>query len=255
MNDTPKNKPGLKPGSTVVRHDGVKKIQALAMMREVALGKSVADVAKQFNVTPTIVRARMSYAQRAGLFVHHEDVILSSMVPRAEGLLLTVLDPNTVVDPALKVKVALEVMKGTGLFRKPGTTAPAALQGASGKAKQTLEDYINQLRSSGDIPGESIDVEYGELGELAPGEDTRSGAGAQQAAIEGGHDQGVDDTHGEAPAPAGEGTRPADLSLGHGIARNATEQLAAAQHGLGATGGEDHGIAQLPPVVPTGRDE
>lgn len=173
--------PGIPKGQKLVRNEGVKKIQALAMMRELALGKTPKDVAKQFNTSVNVVKARLSYAQRAGLFVQHEDVILTQMVPAAQSVLLNALH-NPYLDPALRIKVALEVEKGVGLLRKPGTAAPAALQGANRKAQATLEDYINQLRdSAGKLPeGVAVDAEYSIAGlaeppSLTPGLDEPSG--------------------------------------------------------------------------------
>lgn len=208
-------KPGNPVGVSQIRNEGVKKIQALAMMRELALGKTVKDVALQFNTSRAVVKARLSYAQRAGLFVRHEDVILTQMVPAAEKYLLHALSDPT-MDPALKIKVALEVHKGTGLFRKPGTAAPAALQGANKKSQATLEDYINKLRQDdGTLPeGEIFDAEYSDAGE-SPAFALAAGlyvtAGEEPAGA-----SGDDGAHGEASEAPGAPPRDADEASGDG---------------------------------------
>jgi hypothetical protein len=136
---------GIAKGAHLTRNEGVVRIQALAMMRELAGGKSLADVAVKFNTSAAIVRSRMNYAQRAGLFTHHEDVILRGMVPLAEDVLIERLMLGD-------KEVALEVYKGTGLFRKPGTRAPAATEndGKGGQA-ETLESHIAKLRSAKEL--------------------------------------------------------------------------------------------------------
>jgi hypothetical protein len=136
---------GLQKGSTLVRSDGVKRIQALAMMRELAGGKSLAETAVKFNTSQNVVRARLNYAQRAGLFTHHEDVILRGMVPLAEDVLIEKLLLGD-------KEVALEVYKGTGLFRKPGTRAPAATENdGKGGNQETLESHIAKLRTAKEL--------------------------------------------------------------------------------------------------------
>lgn len=135
---------GLVKGSTLTRSDGVKRIQALAMMRELAGGKSLADVAVKFNTSQHIVKSRMNYAQRAGLFTHHEDVILRGMVPLAEDVLIEKLLLGD-------KEVALEVYKGTGLFRKPGTRAPAATENDGKGNVETLESHIAKLRNAKEL--------------------------------------------------------------------------------------------------------
>jgi hypothetical protein len=241
MSDTPK-KAGNPKGTSQVRNEGVKKIQALAMMRELALGKSVPEVAKQFNTSNTIVRARLSYAQRAGLFVHHEDVILTQMVPKAQAVLLAALSDNH-LDPALRIKVALEVDKGVGLLRKPGTAAPAALQGVGKKAQVTLQDYINQLRdSTGKLPeGVAIDTEYSFVGEPEPL--ALSAGGNEPAAEERADSERTDESHGDTTAPVSAGVGPVDEEAGVSFSTFGSFLSEVLGQGPSEPRGEDSGIS------------
>lgn len=157
---------GLDKGATLQRLDPVKRIQALAMWRELTNGASVAEVAAKFHVSPHVVRRRLSYGDRAGLFIHHEDVILKSMVPLAENVLIEALIDG---DKA----VALEIYKGTGLLRKPGTKAPAVAE-AGGVKGDSLEDHIARLRQTHDL-AETVDAQFTSqhdplAGLLSPGE-------------------------------------------------------------------------------------
>jgi hypothetical protein len=184
---------GSKKGEPHVRNDSAKRIQALAFMRFMTTtGADAKQTAAHFGTKPSIVRARLSYAQRAGLFTQHEDVILSGMVPMAENVLVSVLHPDSLVDPELKVKVALEVYKGTGLFRKPGVQAPATAE-RGGKKGDTLEEHIARLRASKEseqaqLPEPAIDVEVVDHGHPSesggePGSGTAT-AGPENRAVD-----------------------------------------------------------------------
>lgn len=234
-------KAGNPKGTSQIRNSGVKKIQALAMMRELALGKPLAEVAKQFNTSTSIVRARLSYAQRAGLFVHHEDVILTQMVPAAQNVLLAALhDPF--LDPALRIKVALEVEKGVGLLRKPGGAVPAALQGANKQASLTLQDYINQLRdSTGKLPeGVAIEADYTEHSLTGVPESLALPTGEHLPSAAEQEDSGSPDgAHGEPTAPTGEGDGTADQEVGTSFATFGRLLSQALERRPGQAGGED----------------
>jgi hypothetical protein len=242
------NKGGLKKGAKLVTNDGVRKIQALAMMRELALGKTVGQVAEQFNTSKTVVRARLSYAQRAGLFVHHEDVILSQMVPHAQNVLMGVLDPNVMLDPELKVKVALEVFKGTGLLRKPGTAAPAALQGANKKSQATLEEYINSLRTGETITeGDAVDAEYTERSQFREPLALTGPAGTEPAGAQQVSSPVVDAAHGEVTETAREGVSAVDEAAGN----SDTERVSVVSGEAESGSGEARRQNRFPPGRPT----
>lgn len=158
------SKPGLKEGQTRVVNPDVQKLQAVALARETAMnGGDISAAARKFNMTVATARKRLSDHTRAGLFVQHEDALLAGIVPLAEDVIQAFLQPQVLMNaegdliknkngeaivlPPSKEQAALavKVYQGVGLFRKPGTQAPATQ--ASGKKGMTLEDRIAKLRA------------------------------------------------------------------------------------------------------------
>lgn len=256
---------GIKPGQSMVRNEGVKKIQAVALIREMAVnGGNLTAAAKKFNLSTATVRSRLSYAQRAGLFVQHEDTLLTGIVPRAEQALLGFLEP-TVIDGMVlpyskeQATVAVQVFKGVGLFRKPGTTAPATAE-VSGSKGLTLEDHINALREKAaqlnpdpEPPEEAVDVEYeysvlresqAALGELAGGdlqgpEDAR-GPGSPKSP----------DERPPATIGASDGTPDQEARDGHPL--HLSSVSGEAEAGVGPAGQGHPEAPPLPDAVPEG---
>lgn len=235
---------GRKPGQTAVRNPDIRKVQAIALMREMSLnGGNLTSAAAKFNLSIATARARLSEAQRAGLFTQHEDTLLTGMVPRAENMLLRFLEPVVVRDkegqPVVDAEtgqpvvlppskdqaaIAVQVMKGVGLFRRPGTIAPAVAEG--GKKRATLADHIAELRAkaaedNGErplaLPEEAVDVEFSEVRELAAiarlaaGDDESSGEAAPDSGVPAESDARDAETPGEANGLADE-----EAGDGHG---------------------------------------
>lgn len=256
---------GNKPGVSQVRNEAVVRIQAGAFLREAAInGGDVRAIAAKFNTSPAIVKSRLSYAQRALMFTQHEDMLLAGIVPQAERIILGFLQPEFLPDANGELvelrptkdqaDLAAKVFSGTGLFRKPGTTAPAAAN-MGGKAGESLEDYIAKLRVQGaelsaQIAEEATDVEFSVLGqpESTPVEGLRSGdqpAAGEARAAEGDADADGRTAEGTGPA-AGDVDTAAGARLGGGVAEVSGE----AEPRAGEAGERHHRVTEFSPPLP-----
>lgn len=135
---------------TNITDPGMKKLRALAMVRERIMGNSPAEIAEKFQVSKKTVERTLTYAKRAGLIVEESDRILEDMVPLARGVLIQALQDGDVT-------VALEVYKGTGLF------------GAKGKTHGVNTDDDELLRHIERLRRQAAELEATTEGELVNG--------------------------------------------------------------------------------------
>jgi len=100
-------------------------------------GHTIQETADMFRCSTSTVGKMLSWAKRANLLVTAEDDILQNMVPEAGRVIKEQL-------AAGNARVAVEVMKGAGIFRKAGSKSPANPGGDGGSE---LSKHIAGLRA------------------------------------------------------------------------------------------------------------
>lgn len=135
---------GKKTGTTLIRDPGLRRLRALRVLERRITGHSLADIAKEFNVSRLTVKNILDWAKRADLVASAEDKILSELVPAAHAAILSALKDGN-------AEIALKIFEGTiPSFSKQKPTTPVTVAG-----DDDLASYVNQLRSqSGVIDGE-----------------------------------------------------------------------------------------------------
>lgn len=134
-----------------------KRLRALAMVKD-SLTLTRAQVAAKYQLSKESVQRTLSWAARAGLMVEVEDMVLQNFVPEAATVLMQALRART--KPELKegdapppfvpeptpeaIKIAVEVFKGTGVFRKPNQKSPSNPVGDAG---DDLAKHIQAIRA------------------------------------------------------------------------------------------------------------
>lgn len=185
----------------------VQRVQAQAMVRDAALGMNYREIAKKYGVSKDTVMRRLSYYERAQLYTSHEDKILEGMVPLAEKALMQALNREASESFEGKPEIALEVYKGTRLFKRDAGKNPSEM--IPGGA-DTLEAHIARIRDAAAQELETTDAELlpepqGVAGLIeAPRESSESPVGPSGAV------EGADGADGAAPAEAGEGRSTSD---------------------------------------------
>lgn len=100
------------------RDPQIKKLRAIAMVRDKVMGFNKQELAEKYRVSETTVERTLTYARRANIIVEEMDNILQDMVPLARGVLIDALKDGD-------RSVALEVFKGTGLLGNKGKPSGA----------------------------------------------------------------------------------------------------------------------------------
>lgn len=125
---------------TAIRDPKIRRARALRMIEQRILGLSLTQVGKLFNLEGKTVMRELTWAEKQGLLEDLERKILNELVPSAITTIKHVMETNK--DSA----VALEVMKGVGLFRKPAER-PALLPAASAD-EESLEFHVKRVTRS-----------------------------------------------------------------------------------------------------------
>jgi hypothetical protein len=121
-----------------------KKLRALKMIEaRVMQGKSVGQIAKDFNVHPDTVTRTLSWAKKADILGQYEDKIVNELIPLAHDAIKTALIDGD-------AKVAVEIFKGMRLLRT-GAETPA-----SKKADDDLAAYIAAKRDHAELQENTI---------------------------------------------------------------------------------------------------
>lgn len=132
---------------TAIRDPKIRRARALRMIEQRILGLSLTQVGKLFNLEGKTVMRELTWAEKEGLLEDLERSILKDLVPVAITTIKHTMEANK--DSA----VALEVMKGVGLFRKPAERQ-VALPSVS-ENEESLEVHvrrINRPASQQDLP-------------------------------------------------------------------------------------------------------
>lgn len=217
------------PESYVGVQDPVlKRIRAMAILKDRINGMSLQEVADKYRVGLVTVQRTLSWAKRASLLVEVEDMVLQDFVPEAATVLLQTIRAKT--QPPVKdgdpvapfvplptpeaVRVALEVWKGTGVLRKPGSKSPSNPVGDSG---DDLAKHIQSLRARAALDEATHDGELLGTGESDSGRQLEAGAREPLGLPAGEAPSGgppVDGADGQVATPAGEAVGSRDPEAG-----------------------------------------
>jgi DNA-binding transcriptional ArsR family regulator len=136
-------------GDSSIRDPDLKRLRALRFIEERIKGKSIKEIASEFNVSEDTVTRNLSYAKKAELVVEAEDKILRDLVPAAHEALKRALNGE---NSDVAAKAALEIFKGTLPSFSKRPTATGATSDDSG-----LSSYIAKLRDSAALAERTID--------------------------------------------------------------------------------------------------
>jgi predicted nuclease of restriction endonuclease-like RecB superfamily len=127
------------------------KARALKMLESrIMEGKTQAEIAKDFKVSPATVERAMSLAAKGDLLISFEDKLHNELLPLAhQALVDALIDDNLNV----KAKVALELFKGANLIKRAPLATKAEQQDAD-----DLSAYIFAKRTHALLEETSIDV-------------------------------------------------------------------------------------------------
>lgn len=121
---------------TILRNHKLRTLRALRMIEGRITGLSLQHIGNMLGLAKKTVSDELAWAERQGLLDNLEKQLLTDLVPAAMKTITAALALN---DTA----TALEVMKGTGLFRKPAeriATNPAASQN-----EESLEVHVRRI--------------------------------------------------------------------------------------------------------------
>lgn len=137
-----------RPQRTSLQNPQQQKARALKMLeKRVIEGKTVPQIAQEFNVSTQTAQRALSFAAKGDLIVGFEDTLLKDLVPLAQtAAKMALMEGNA--------KVALEVLKGVGLLR--GTHTRTQTQVAE---EDALSRYIAQKRAHSQLLEETIDAD------------------------------------------------------------------------------------------------
>lgn len=104
------------PATTALQKPEEKELQALAMLTERVLGKSIKEVAEQFRVSPATVHDRLALARESGVLPQAKLMLLERLLPRALTVYIAAMDQQPVSEES--VKAARDVLFGLGVLEK-----------------------------------------------------------------------------------------------------------------------------------------
>lgn len=124
-----------RPSRTRMHNPEQRKARALKMLEKRILeGKTTAQIAQDFGVSPYTAQRAMSFAAKGDLLVNFEDTLLRDLVPLAQtAAKMALMEGNP--------KVALEVLKGVGLLRSTHVRTQTQMA-----EEDALSRYIAQKR-------------------------------------------------------------------------------------------------------------
>lgn len=162
-----------RPQRTSLQNPQQQKARALKMLeKRVIEGKTVPQIAQEFNVSTQTAQRALSFAAKGDLIVGFEDTLLRDLVPLAQtAAKMALMEGNA--------KVALEVLKGVGLLRSTHTRTQTQVA-----EEDALSRYIAQKRAHSQLVEETIDAEPTDPAALPPtsaGSDAHTGAAAPES--------------------------------------------------------------------------
>lgn len=114
--------------------EDVRRYRALLMLQEKVMGKRNADVAAKFNVSLLTVERELKWGREKGVLQNHIDKVMTELVPKAMSAIQVALENND-------ANVALEILKGMNILKKPSSAAPPPPEDT-----ESLEYYMKVTR-------------------------------------------------------------------------------------------------------------
>ena len=111
--------------------------QARLMTTKRIMGKSVAQIAAEFEMSHDTVQRRLAWAKRHGMVEDALDTVLDHLVPEAVKTYLAAIQSGD-------IDAARDVMFGTGVLQKAPKTGLAPTQ----SVEMTIETYRNNRKLS-----------------------------------------------------------------------------------------------------------
>jgi hypothetical protein len=130
--------PPRRKDGKIAQH-GVRRLKAIAFLKEKMVNRSNEAIAKQYGVSAKTVAKTLSWAEKAQVFVEIEDALVRDLAPMAvEALKLALVEGDA--------DVALEVLKGLNILKK---SHPVTAKDV--KEQDDLVSYITQLRNKAEL--------------------------------------------------------------------------------------------------------
>jgi hypothetical protein len=133
---------GSNEGKANVRQEKLQDARALAMVQSRIHGRSLAQIADEFNVSVDTVKRSLSRAERMDLTARYEDYLVGRLAPLAIGALEQALHDN---DSA----VAVKILESIGLIKKPKDQGRAPQEDEG----DTWEAYLKVRKTRGNGQG------------------------------------------------------------------------------------------------------
>lgn len=128
----------MKVKSTVKANDvQLLRAQSKAIAARRIMGRTVGQIAEEFQMHPETVNARMEWARRHGLVESALDTVINSLVPEALKTYLLAIQGGD-------VDASRDVLFGTGVLQKN----PKAGQAPNESVEMTIETYRNNRKES-----------------------------------------------------------------------------------------------------------
>lgn len=178
----------LNPGNTVIRNENLRRLRDLSFLKmKLETNCSNKLIAKHFNLDVRTVASGLTRVARTELLQQFEDELLKNLVPLAMDAIKNALETGNET-------VALEILKGCNVLKKPGSVIPSGdgdelevhIRAKRSRSAQTEVDAGNSLPPP-EITIEALAEAVGSVvgeGYLAgnyPGERFSPGDGADQA--------------------------------------------------------------------------
>lgn len=135
---------------------GMKRIRAFQILHKTMVeGKTKQQAADELGLNIRTVNNNMRWAEQANVFVEYEQRLYTELLPLAHRTLVEALQDGD-------AQVALEVMKGTNVLKKPGSTSAVAQVD-----EDNLYGEILKAKQGGDV-ARTLTGEYGHVKQLGP---------------------------------------------------------------------------------------
>jgi hypothetical protein len=128
----------VKEKSTVKANDlQLLRAQSKAIAARRIMGRSIGQIAKEFQMHPDTVNSRMDWARRHGLVESALDTVIDSLVPEAIKTYLLAIQGGD-------VDASRDVLFGTGVLQRAPKTGQAPIE----SVEMTIETYRNSRKES-----------------------------------------------------------------------------------------------------------
>lgn len=147
-----------------IHNEDLKRLQAMTMIHLKVNGHGNREIADKMNISVDTVERRLTWAERAGMFVKFEQQIIDELVPKSIEAIKTALEDGD-------AETALEVLKSVGVLKDPKAPKTQVEQQESDDlAKAISEARIEQKKLEGTVDGQIINDRGSLAGLLTSGD-------------------------------------------------------------------------------------